>query len=175
MAWNARLVKHTIKEELKGMVDSGLVCEVTVEGVKGPLYMLPGYRNKKIRLAGDAFVLSPFDPLNVFRHRLLDFFDFNYQVECFVPAAKRKYGYLCLPLLVGDWFAGRMDATADRKNKVLTIHNIHFEAVKTTDSTLSQLAGAIRSFATLNGCHTIVITKSNNKQPLKMTRERLSE
>ena len=86
IAWNARFVKPPVKQELEKLVASGEVCQVEVEGVKGPLYMHPEYKKKKITIADDAFVLSPFDMLNVYRHRLRDFFDFDYQVECFVPA-----------------------------------------------------------------------------------------
>ena len=163
IAWNGRLVKHTVKQELKKMVESGEVCEVQVEGLKGPLYMLPLYKKKKISIAGDAFILSPFDMLNVFRHRLRDFFDFDYQVECFVPAPKRKYGYFSLPILIGDTFAARMDAKADRKEKTLIIHNLHFEMLKLNKPQLLQIAAAIQSFADFNQCNTQLIKKSNNR------------
>src|SRR5262249_34942690 len=93
IAWNGRLTKHSIKATLQRMTDAGEVLLVKVDGLKGPLYMLPTYEKKKITIAGDAYVLSPFDMLNVFRHRLRDFFDFDYQVECFVQESKRKYGY----------------------------------------------------------------------------------
>lgn len=167
IAWNARFVKPPVKQELKKMVESGEVCEVQVEGLKGPLYMLPAYKNKKINIAGDAFILSPFDMINVFRHRLRDFFAFDYQVECFVPAAKRKYGYFALPVLIGDTFIARMDAKAERKQKKLIIHNLHFEPVKMTDEMTIKLRDAIQRFAAFNGCGEIVITKSNNRKVQK--------
>jgi uncharacterized protein YcaQ len=170
IAWNARLVKHGIKQELKNLVSSGEICEVSVEGLKGPLYMLPGYKNKKITLAGDAFILSPFDTLNVFRHRLRDFFGFDYQVECFVPAAKRKYGYFSLPVLIGDLFVARMDAKADRKSHTLTIHNLHVEPVKITQTMAEKIADAIRDFAGFNGCPQVVIRQSNHPALLKTIR-----
>ena len=91
--WRARYVKNNlVKKELQKLVEEGEVCQVTIKDLTtAPLYMLPGYRSKKIQLSDDAFILSPFDPLNVFRHRLRDFFNFDYQIECFVPEAKRKY------------------------------------------------------------------------------------
>jgi len=148
-------------------VDSGDICEVQVEGLKGPLYMLPAYKNKKITIAGDAFILSPFDIINVFRHRLRDFFNFDYQVECFVPEAKRKYGYFSLPVLIGDNFVARMDAKADRKQKTLIVHNLHFEKVKMTKPMTEKLLDALRAFVAFNGCTQITITKSNNKAFIK--------
>jgi uncharacterized protein YcaQ len=169
-AWNGRLVKPPVKQELKKLVAAGKICEVEVEGMKGPLYMLPVYRKKKINIAGDAFVLSPFDILNVFRHRLRDFFNFDYQVECFVPQAKRKYGYFSLPILIGSTFVARMDSKADRKQKNLIIHNLHFESVKITNAMLVKVDEAIRAFARFNHCVGITITKSNNKNMVKMLR-----
>jgi uncharacterized protein len=167
MAWNGRFVKHTIKDELKKLVDAGEVVVVDIENLKAPLYMLPAYKNKKIRIAGDVFILSPFDMLNVFRHRLKDFFSFDYQVECFVPEAKRKYGYFSLPILIGDEFVARMDAKADRKQRTLVIHNLHFEKVKITQPMTVKLCEAVQAFAVFNKCMSITITKSNNKAVLK--------
>jgi uncharacterized protein YcaQ len=165
IAWRARYVKgHLVKQELEKLLAEGEVCQVAVEGLKtAPLYMLPAYKNKKITLSDDAFILSPFDPLNVFRHRLRDFFDFDYQIECFVPEAKRKYGYFSLPVLVGDLFVARMDAKADRKQKVMTVHNFHFEQVKLPPAMLVKISDAIKDFATFNQCATITFSRSNNK------------
>ena len=163
IAWSGRLVKPPVKEELKRLVNEGDVCLVHVDGLKGPLYMLKKYANKKITLAGDVFILSPFDILNVFRRRLKDFFDFDYQVECFVPEPKRKFGYFSLPILVGDAFVARMDAKANRKEGVLTIHNLHFENVTLTQALTDKLVEAINAFAKFNTCTGIRITKCNNK------------
>jgi uncharacterized protein YcaQ len=175
MAWRARYVKNNlVKKELEKLVAEGEVCPVAIEGLKtAPLYMLPGYKNKKIQLSGDAFILSPFDTLNVFRHRLRDFFDFDYQIECFVPQAKRKYGYFSLPVLVGDTFFARMDSKADRKQGALTIHNLHFEPLKLTRPVIVKISDAITAFAKFNQCETVSIKKSNDKQALKAIRDAL--
>lgn len=172
IAWRARYVKdNLVKKELEKMVAEGELCRVAIKDLAtAPLYMLPAYKNKKIELSNDAFILSPFDILNVFRHRLRDFFDFDYQIECFVPAPKRKYGYFSLPVLIGDTFVARMDSKADRKQRVLTIHNLHFEKVKLSKPMVSQIADAIKTFARFNQCPDIVIAKSNNKDYLKAIR-----
>ena len=172
MTWNARFVKPPVKTVLQQLVEADEICEVMVEGLKGPLYMLPMYKKKKINIPGDAFVLSPFDILNVFRHRLRDFFNFDYQVECFVPEPKRKYGYFSLPILIGDTFVARMDSKADRKQKKFIIHNLHFERLKMTKPVMLKCMDTIETFAVFNKCISISITKSNDKQFLKMFRER---
>ena len=167
IAWNGRLVKPPVKEELKKLVESGEVCQVEVEGLKGPLYMHPEYKKKKITIADDAFVLSPFDMLNVYRHRLRDFFNFDYQVECFVPEPKRKYGYFSLPILIGDKFVARMDSKGDRKQKIFIIRNLHFEPVKMNEPMTANVCEAIHAFAKFNECTGIVVNKSNNKAFVK--------
>jgi uncharacterized protein YcaQ len=172
IAWSARYVKNSIKEELEKLVDEGEVCKVEVAGLTGaPLYMLPEYKRRKIDLAGDVFILSPFDVLNVYRHRLRNFFNFDYQVECFVPEAKRKYGYFSLPVLVGDTFVARMDSKADRKQRTLTIHNLHFEPVKLSRPKVVSICNAIKTFAKFNQCEVITLKKSNDKALLKTIRE----
>jgi uncharacterized protein len=175
MAWRARFVKNNlVKKELEKMVAEGEVYTVAVEGLKSQqLYLWPGYKNKKITLGDDAFILSPFDALNVFRHRLRDFFDFDYQVECFVPAPKRKYGYFSLPVLVGDTFVARMDSKADRKQKQLIVHNLHFEKVKLSRPMIVKITDALEAFAAFNKCEEIVFKKANNKQYLKAIKEGL--
>jgi uncharacterized protein YcaQ len=161
MAWRARYVKHNlVKKELPKMIEEGLVQTVTVEGLKGPFYVLPGQLTN-VELTGDAFILSPFDILNVFRHRLRDFFDFDYQVECFVPAPKRKYGYFSLPILIGETFVARMDSKADRKNKVLIIHNLHFEDVALDADMLEKLTDVLKEYVLFNGCRDVSFAKCN--------------
>ncbi len=73
-------------------------------------------------------ILSPFDNLVIQRQRMRELFNFDYQIECYVPAKKRKHGYFVLPILGGQEFIGRMDAKIDRKTKLLTISKLFFES-----------------------------------------------
>ena len=175
IAWRARRVKgNLIKKELEKMARSGEVMTVVVEDLKGPLYMLPG-QEMNPEISGEVFILSPFDILNVFRHRLKDFFGFDYQIECFVPAPKRQYGYFSLPVLAGETFIARMDAKADRKQKVLIVHNLHFEAVDLDEPTIEQFVRALRAFVKFNQCRDIVFKKSNHEAWLETIIEGLSK
>ncbi|MBO9731505.1 MAG: YcaQ family DNA glycosylase [Chitinophaga sp.] len=175
ISWRAHYAKNNlVKTELEKMADEGEILRVSIEGLNtAPLYMLPIYKNKKIKLSEDAFILSPFDIFNVFRHRLKNFFNFDYQIECFVPQAKRVYGYFSLPVLVGDTFVARMDSKADRKHRVLTIHNLHFEPLKLTQPAISKVTNAIKTFARFNQCREVDIKRSNNKQALKAIKDGL--
>jgi uncharacterized protein YcaQ len=59
------------------------------------------------------------------RVRAEELFEFEYTLEMYKPAAKRRWGYFALPILHGDRLVGKLDAAADRKASVLRVHAIH--------------------------------------------------
>lgn len=106
-------------------------------------------------------ILSPFDNLVINRQRTQALFDFDYQLECYVPEAKRRYGYFCLPILWGDEFIGRLDAKAVRKSGRLDVRCLHIEpAVKRNDETIDALADGLTGFAVANSCDTIRLDRT---------------
>ncbi|MGC3943668.1 MAG: crosslink repair DNA glycosylase YcaQ family protein [Chryseolinea sp.] len=169
VAYRGRYVKdNVIRSEIKNLVARRDICQVEISGLKsGPLYMLPEYQKRKITVSKEVFILSPFDVLNVLRHRLKDFFDFDYQVECFVPEKKRKYGYFALPVLMGDRFIARLDAKADRKQEVFVVNYLHFDIKELDQQGIRKLAKAIREFTVFNGCHKVAFVKCNDKKLLQ--------
>jgi uncharacterized protein len=80
---------------------------------------------------GRTALLSPFDRLVYNRVRAQELFDFEYTLEMYKPAARRRWGYFALPVLHDDRLVGKVDATADRKASLLRVHAIH-EDVKFT-------------------------------------------
>jgi uncharacterized protein YcaQ len=72
-------------------------------------------------------LLSPFDNLFCDRARTKLLFNFDYTIEIYTPASKRKFGYYVLPILYGDKFIGRLDPFMDRKNGKLIIKAVHAE------------------------------------------------
>ena len=175
VVYRARYVRNnTVKRTLQSMVSTKEVLQVTVAGVTGePLFMLPEYARKKIAVANDVFILSPFDGFNVMRHRLRNFFDFDYMVECFVPEPKRKYGYFALPVLAGDRFIARMDAKADRKQRTLIVNNMHFEKAELNKETLQKLSDAILWFADFNACDRVRFIRSNKPKTMTSLKKRI--
>lgn len=104
--------------------DVGEVGEpAVVEGVKGTWRVDPALLGQPF--SGRAALLSPFDRLVHDRKRLTELFEFNYQLEMYKPAAKRRWGYFALPILYGDQLVGKLDAIADRKAGTLRINAIH--------------------------------------------------
>ena len=75
-------------------------------------------------------MLSPFDNLIIQRERTKRLFDFDYSIECYVPAPKRKFGYFVVPILWGDKFVGRFDPKAERSTNTLIVNNIVFEDIQ---------------------------------------------
>jgi uncharacterized protein YcaQ len=111
-------------------VDVGEAGEpAVVEGTKGGWRVDPGALRKSFE--GRTALLSPFDRLVYDRVRAQELFDFEYTLEMYKPAGKRRWGYFALPVLHGDRLVGKVDAMADRKASVLRVHAIH-EDVKFT-------------------------------------------
>jgi uncharacterized protein len=94
-----------------------------VEGVKGEWRVDPAYLDGAFK--GRTALLSPFDRLIHDRVRTEELFEFEYTLEMYKPAPKRRWGYFALPILHGDRLVGKLDATADRKASVLRVHAIH--------------------------------------------------
>jgi uncharacterized protein YcaQ len=104
--------------------DVGEVGEpAVIEGVKGSWRVDPDQLDQPF--SGRAALLSPIDRLVYDRKRMAEIFEFDYQLEMYKPAAKRRWGYYALPILYGDRLVGKLDATSDRPAGVLRVDAIH--------------------------------------------------
>ena len=92
-------------------------------GSEGRVARRPGLPDGGFK--GRTALLSPFDRLIHDRVRTEELFEFEYTLEMYKPAAKRRWGYFALPILHGDRLVGKLDAIADRKASVLRVHAIH--------------------------------------------------
>lgn len=97
-----------------------------VEGVRGQWRVDPTLLDQPF--TGRAALLSPFDRVISDRKRMLDLFEFDYQLEMFKPAAHRRWGYYALPVLYGDRLVGKLDATANHDAGTLDIHALYEDA-----------------------------------------------
>lgn len=162
----AYLLKNTRKEVdalLKEMVHEGILAKVKVEGINGEPYFIGPQSLDKLhaeKVERRLRILSPFDNLVIQRKRLEELFGFKYTLECYVPAAKRKFGYFGLPLLLGDEFIGQIDLKADRKTKTLWINNLELKE----NSAAEHLPESLREFAAFNHCERIETGKEAKRK-----------
>lgn len=105
------------------------------------------------RESAEVRLLSPFDNAVIHRERLAQMFHFDYRLESYVPAAKRKYGYFCLPILWQGEFVGRIDCKADRGAARFYVHNQYLEQGWVPDAAFQQgMQNAIGELARFCGC-----------------------
>jgi uncharacterized protein YcaQ len=123
-----------------------------VEGVKGEWRVDPTLLGGE--LEGRTALLSPFDRLIHDRVRAEQLFDYEYTLEMYKPAAKRRWGYYALPILHQDRLVGKLDAAADRKASVLRVAAIH-EDVKFTQATTKAVRAEIEDLAAWLGLASI--------------------
>lgn len=136
-------IKPVIKQVCQQMLEAGELIQVNLEQQR--YYALPDLLAELATPLSrtKVAILSPFDNLVIQRKRVQQLFDFDYQIECYVPAAKRQYGYFCLPLLWGQQLVGRLDAKIDRKTGQLSLHHLSVETPH-----LSEFAQALRDSLT---------------------------
>jgi uncharacterized protein len=138
-------------------VDVGEAGEpAVVEGVKGEWRVDPAALADDFE--GRTALLSPFDRLVYDRRRAQELFDFDYTLEMYKPAAKRRWGYFALPILHRDRLIGKVDASADRKASVLRVHAIH-EDVRFTRAMTSDVRAELDDLAAWLGLEAVEATR----------------
>ena len=144
-------MREAMRAVVREHLDAGDIVEVTLEnGDKA-------YVNASLMqdLMGETQVkiLSPFDNVLIHRERLSALFGFDFRIECYVPAAKRQFGYFCLPILYGDCMVGRIDCKAHRRSKVLQVLSVHWESkTKRSEQLLALLQAELLRFSQFNQC-----------------------
>src|SRR5215208_977609 len=107
-------------------------------------------------------LLSPFDPVVWDRTRARDLFGFEYRIEVYTPAARRRYGYYSLPILHHGALVGRLDAKAQRKQGLFEVRALHLEpGAQAAEDLLVGIAGALRGCADWHGTPEIVVRRSD--------------
>jgi len=116
-------------------------------------------------------LLSPFDSLLWHRDRVRRLFAYDYTIEVYVPAPKRRHGYYSLPILHDGAFIGRLDPKTHRAERRLELKSVHFEPWFATsrgapgplagrrdrDAGIAGLADAAASLARFVGADTISV------------------
>ena len=162
--------REVINQAIKGLIDEKNIIKVNIESEKGnDNYVLSETINNITDIKEtnqSVHFLSPFDNLIIQRERVRRLFNFEYTLECYVPAPKRKHGYFVLPILFGNKFVGRIDPKADRKLRILIINNTSFEeGFEITDEFLEKFSRKMIEFTKFNQCNSVLI---ENVKPAKL-------
>ena len=120
-----RLRPDQSKPAIADLVAEGELEEVEVMGWKGPAYLRAG--QVVPRADRGTALLCPFNPLIFFRPRVQRLFDFEYRIEIYTPAAKRRFGYYVWPFLLDGELVARVDLKADRKSGELQVPGAFIE------------------------------------------------
>ncbi|MBN6521876.1 YcaQ family DNA glycosylase [Acinetobacter pittii] len=148
-------LKEVMRIVLKEQVDAGVVSAVKLADGQ-TLYVNVAAIEQKVETDFGLKILSPFDNSLIHRDRLASLFEFDYRIECYVPVAKRVYGYFCLPILYQDELVGRVDCKAHRSIKELEVISLHLEkTVKNKELFFFELEQELKRFAAFNQCSTI--------------------
>jgi len=92
------------------------------------------------------------------RQRALDLFNFDYKIEIYTPAPKRKYGYFTLPILYNNALIGRIDPKAHRKEGVFEAKALHLEpGVVVDDALVAEVKSALRACAAWHKTPQVVV------------------
>lgn len=141
---------------LAGLAEAGHVRPVTVEGWKPPAYAdaraLDALAAGELTGRSRTTLLSPFDSLVWHRDRTSRLFDFDYQMELYVPQDQRVHGYFTMPVLHGGRLVARVDPK--REKDILHARQVTFETGRrgaVASSAVTGTATALREAASWVG------------------------
>jgi len=164
-----RRYKRGMTARLEGLADEGSLLRVRVPELgPDPWYVHSEHRELARAAAAGTLhsevttLLSPFDPVVWHRERASELFGFDYRIEVYTPAPKRKYGYFTLPILHRGALVGRLCPKAHRREGVFEVRQLHLEpGVEITDALAEDLAGALRACAAWHETPEVVIRQSD--------------
>lgn len=155
-------IRDSMRQVLNEQIDAGIITAVKLDHAQ-TLYVDVSALDATPALQTGLKILSPFDNLVIHRDRLSDLFNFDYKIECYVPAAKRVYGYFCLPILYGDRIVGRVDCKAHRARQILEVLSLHLETdLFDQDDFIRLLKIELQRFAEFNACEVLDMTAASS-------------
>ena len=141
------------------LLEAREIIKIGVSGISEPLFCLAADKPLLEQICVEeqfalrCELIAPLDNMLWDRRLIQVLFGFYYTWEIYTPPEKRRYGHYTLPMLYGDSFAGRIEARANKKVKILEINAIWLEPgfVTHTDFELA-LEKCLMRFAEFNGC-----------------------
>jgi len=170
-------LRKTVKALVNERLAQGSLEQVQLNCGENFILEAGAFAQTPPRMNNRLLILSPFDNSVIQRERLKTLFQYDYQIECYVPAAKRQFGYFSLPLLYRGEFIGRMDCKAHRKDRHLEIKSLHLEPRYFNDGSVAfkfwggiesdfenALVEAISQFSQFQACDSVSLTQAYPKQ-----------
>src|SRR5690606_37752187 len=162
-----RMKRRIAADHVRALAAAGELHEVHVDGWRDAAYVHPS----RLPLLDDAAAgrlrptlttfLSPFDPLVWDRARAVETFGFDYRLECYTPAPKRKYGYFVLPLVRRGRLIGRMDAKVHRSTGEFEVKALYLEpGVSPAEAMARDVARALHELATWHRTPDVVVRRT---------------
>jgi uncharacterized protein len=163
-----RMHRGTTPRIVEELAAGGELLRASVAGWKDAAYVHPANAALAERAAGGGVrctlttLLSPFDPLVWDRARTRALFGFDYALECYTPAPKRRYGYYVLPVLRRGELVARLDAKAHRRERIFEVKSLHFEErVRATDALIADVGAAIRDAAAWHDTPEVTVLRTS--------------
>lgn len=119
-------LRRAVLNILKEKEADGSLVKLVIAGA--PYHAVAERLERLVRVARHHVrLLSPFDNALIHRRRTRNLHGFDYVLECYVEASKRRFGYFCLPVLFGDSFVGRADCKAHRDQGLFEVKHLCIE------------------------------------------------
>lgn len=154
-----RMSPRDAARRVRELEEEGALAPVAVEGWRETAYLAATARIPR-NIEG-ACLLSPFDPVVWCRPRAERLFGFEYRIEIYVPAPRRRWGYYVLPFRLGDRIAARVDLKADRRSRTLLVQNAYLEAGSDAHDTVEALAVELRRLGEWLGLDDVRVIPDN--------------
>ena len=141
----------------EGLIEDGELVPVSVEGVKGPRFVLRDeveLLTAPPELPASVAFLSPFDPLIWDRGLLGSLFGFDYVWDLFHPPAKRRYGWYVLPIVFRDRFVARIEPRIDRAERRVEVLGFWWEdgfKPRRVEGVVDAMRAALRAYLVFAG------------------------
>ena len=150
-----RLRPAEVRPAIAALVAAGELEPVDVADWTGPAYRRTG--QPVPRTDRGTALLCPFDPLIFFRPRVERLFGFEYRIEIYTPAAKRKFGYYVWPFLLDGQLVGRVDLKTDRAAGALRVVGAFAEPGQDKGRVAQGLSGEVTARADWLGLTEVTI------------------
>ncbi|PVX35612.1 crosslink repair DNA glycosylase YcaQ family protein [Janthinobacterium sp. 78] len=165
--FRTKQARASLVHDLQALVDEGALLRRAVAGWDDAVYVHAEHGQLLHDAAAGKLsptlttILSPFDPVVWDRRRALELFGFDYRLECYTPAEKRRYGYFTLPILRRGALVGRLDAKAHRAQGRFEIKSLVLEdGVRLSARLVQDVAGAVQRLALWHACPQVEIAQA---------------